>query len=197
MTWVSIIASDALTLGWVSGYSAALSVDFYQEMFFLFATVEFWGNVILTVILCLGASPACLVCSPLTACFPAPRFVTMFFKQVYTPLDRDIIREAWVMGDLKERLGIPRRRVRRRRGRSSAVHDSPPVHTASMSPADVPPAEHHEMRPLSFHVTAPSIGGQSDFSPTEPEMPPGLPTQKLARSATEMSYYSATDIHDA
>jgi phospholipid-translocating ATPase len=38
----------------------------------------------------------------------------MFFTTVYMPQDQDIIREAWVMGDLKDQLGIQHRRDRRR-----------------------------------------------------------------------------------
>ena len=36
-----------------------------------------------------------------------------FFSQAYFPLDKEIIREAWVTGDLKERLGVKHRRVKR------------------------------------------------------------------------------------
>ena len=36
-----------------------------------------------------------------------------FFSQAYFPLDKEIIREAWVAGDLKERLGVEHRRAKR------------------------------------------------------------------------------------
>ena len=36
-----------------------------------------------------------------------------FFKTTYLPLDKDIVREMWVLGDLKDRLGIKHRRDRR------------------------------------------------------------------------------------
>lgn len=36
-----------------------------------------------------------------------------FVTQAYTPLDKDIIREAWVAGDLKDQLGIQHRKRRK------------------------------------------------------------------------------------
>ena len=36
-----------------------------------------------------------------------------FFSQAYFPLDKEIVREAWVAGDLKERLGVKHRRAKR------------------------------------------------------------------------------------
>jgi phospholipid-translocating ATPase len=36
-----------------------------------------------------------------------------FVTQAYFPLDKEIIREAWVAGDLKERLGVKHRRAKR------------------------------------------------------------------------------------
>lgn len=36
-----------------------------------------------------------------------------FVSQAYFPLDKEIIREAWVAGDLKERLGVKHRRAKR------------------------------------------------------------------------------------
>lgn len=40
-------------------------------------------------------------------------------QQAYFPKDRDIIREMWVSGDLKDRLGIAHRKARKRRGTKS------------------------------------------------------------------------------
>ncbi|EJD46372.1 phospholipid-translocating P-type ATPase [Auricularia subglabra TFB-10046 SS5] len=181
VTWVSLILSDVSILAWVSGYSFALTVDFYQEMFQLFATVNFWGNVVLSVVLAL-----------------APRFFIKFFQQAYHPLDRDLVREMWVKGDLKDQLGLPRRRRGALQRRMSESVSSPTDSSGFRSP---PAAEHHEMRPLSFHVTAPSLGGQSDFSPVEREHPPELPrppsNPKVSRTPTALSYYSVSDIRDS
>ena len=44
----------------------------------------------------------------------APRFLVKFISTSYMPLDRDIVREMWVYGDLKDRLGIKHRKDRKR-----------------------------------------------------------------------------------
>ena len=44
----------------------------------------------------------------------APRFLIKFISTSYMPLDRDIVREMWVYGDLKDRLGIKHRKDRKR-----------------------------------------------------------------------------------
>lgn len=44
----------------------------------------------------------------------APRFLIKFISTSYLPLDRDIVREMWVYGDLKDRLGIKHRKDRNR-----------------------------------------------------------------------------------
>lgn len=50
------------------------------------------------------------LCRHILNYFTAPRVLIKFFTAVYMPLDKDIIREAWVKGDLKDRLGIKHRR---------------------------------------------------------------------------------------
>ncbi|KAH7108194.1 phospholipid-translocating P-type ATPase [Auriculariales sp. MPI-PUGE-AT-0066] len=204
VTWLSIILSNASMLIWVAGYSFAFSVDFYLEASSLFASVEFWANVALAVTLAL-----------------APRFFAKFFQQAYMPLDRDIVREMWVKGALKEQLGIPHRRTRRRQrtlaeiastatGGSNDSTDQTLAH-------DLPPAEHHEMKPLSVHVTAPSIASlsavnqDSDLRMRSPHSRASreyddielsgssdrpLSAHIMARTGTDMSYYSASDIRD-
>jgi phospholipid-translocating ATPase len=44
----------------------------------------------------------------------APRFLVKSISTSYLPLDRDIVREMWVYGDLKDRLGIKHRKARKR-----------------------------------------------------------------------------------
>jgi len=39
-----------------------------------------------------------------------------FFTTSYMPMDKDIVREMWVSGDLKDRLGIKHRRSKKNRG---------------------------------------------------------------------------------
>jgi phospholipid-translocating ATPase len=43
----------------------------------------------------------------------APRFVVKFVSTAYFPLDKHIVREMWVNGDLKDRLGIRHRKSKR------------------------------------------------------------------------------------
>lgn len=55
----------------------------------------------------------------------APRFVSRYIQQAHYPLDRDIVREAWVSGDLKEQLGIAHRRDLKKRSRGGDLEGRP------------------------------------------------------------------------
>jgi phospholipid-translocating ATPase len=46
----------------------------------------------------------------LTVVYLAPRFLFKFFRSTYIPLDKDIVLEVWVAGDLKDRLGLRHRK---------------------------------------------------------------------------------------
>lgn len=61
--------------------------------------------------------------------FIAPRFLAKFVSSAYRPLDSDIVREAWVKGDLKTQLGIPRRKQRSTQGHGQDV-ESTPIYTS-------------------------------------------------------------------
>jgi phospholipid-translocating ATPase len=50
----------------------------------------------------------------------APRFISKFVTTAYAPLDKEIIREAWVCGDLKDRLGIGHRNPKK----NSLAHEA-------------------------------------------------------------------------
>ncbi|KAI0070171.1 hypothetical protein K474DRAFT_1680362 [Panus rudis PR-1116 ss-1] len=54
---------------------------------------------------------------------PAPRFIVKFIRTSYFPLDKDIIREMWVKGDLKDRLGISHRRSRMNEEKAGRIFD--------------------------------------------------------------------------
>lgn len=45
----------------------------------------------------------------------APRYLVKFVSTVYFPLDKDIVREMWVLGNLKDQLGIQHRRDKKTR----------------------------------------------------------------------------------
>lgn len=53
----------------------------------------------------------------------APRFLYKYASSAYAPLDKDIIREMWVGGDLKDRLGIRHRKASKNKNNSSNISD--------------------------------------------------------------------------
>lgn len=48
--------------------------------------------------------------------FLAPRFFVKFASSAYYPLDKELVRESWVQGDLKDQLGIKHRKEKKRGG---------------------------------------------------------------------------------
>ncbi|EJD08500.1 phospholipid-translocating P-type ATPase [Fomitiporia mediterranea MF3/22] len=93
ITWIVVIGSSLVMIIWIIIYSFFESVDFNNEVVVLFGEVTFWVTVLLTVVTAL-----------------APRYVVKAVRSCFFPLDRDIVREMWVRGDLKKRLGIKRRK---------------------------------------------------------------------------------------
>ncbi|KAI7888933.1 uncharacterized protein EV154DRAFT_604382 [Mucor mucedo] len=77
-TWIMflcIVISSATFFIWTGIYSHIMSFTFYGEVI-LFGEGTFWLCLILTFIVCL-----------------LPRFATVYYLQVYSPYDNDIIRE--------------------------------------------------------------------------------------------------------
>lgn len=100
ITWVVSIGSSLVMILWIVIYSFfpvntffSNTDGFIDEVEILFPNVTFWATIVFSVLVAL-----------------APRFVTKFFKSTYMPLDKDIVREMWVGGDLKDRLGIRHRK---------------------------------------------------------------------------------------
>ncbi|TFK47398.1 phospholipid-translocating P-type ATPase [Heliocybe sulcata] len=93
IAWIVNIGSSLVMIIWIAIYSAFESPDFIDEVVVLFSNIIFWASVVVSVVLAL-----------------APRFLVKFVSTTYFPLDKDIVREMWVMGDLKDRLGIRHRR---------------------------------------------------------------------------------------
>ncbi|KAG1731761.1 hypothetical protein EDB19DRAFT_1736425 [Suillus lakei] len=100
ITWVVVIGSSLVMILWIVIYSFIPVNTFFSnmdgfinEVEILFSNVTFWTTVVFSVLVAL-----------------APRFLIKFFKSTYMPLDKDIIREMWVTGDLKDRLGIRHRK---------------------------------------------------------------------------------------
>jgi len=85
--------SSLLIYLWIPIYSALASLPYSGEVFVIYPTFFFWATTVLTVFIAVG-----------------PRWIISSFRQAYFPRDKDIIREAWISGDLKLQLGIRRRR---------------------------------------------------------------------------------------
>lgn len=97
LTWIVVVGSSVVMLLWIVIYSFFESSDFNNEVVILFGNVPFWACVVISVVIAL-----------------APRFLVKFISTSYLPLDRDIVREMWVYGDLKDRLGIKHRKERKK-----------------------------------------------------------------------------------
>ncbi|KAG8680208.1 hypothetical protein FRC09_018409 [Ceratobasidium sp. 395] len=147
LTWIVTLGSMAVLLIWIAVYSQFESVDFNDEITILFSTMAFWGAVVLSI------------CVAIT-----PRYLVKFFTQAYMPLDKDIIREAWVAGDLKDQLGIKhRKKSKNSYQESSAVYQGGSVD--GYQPASL-------SRPGEFDYSAPTPG--QGVSPLEPTGTPQL-----------------------
>ena len=98
---------------WIVIFSFFESSDFNDEVVVLFGNVPFWTCVVISVVVALGELLCIEVLLITINCLAAPRFLVKFISTSYLPLDRDIVREMWVYGDLKDRLGIKHRRDRK------------------------------------------------------------------------------------
>jgi phospholipid-translocating ATPase len=105
--------------------------------------------------------------------------------EAYFPADRDIIREAWVVGDLKDRLGIKHRKRSKATtlGPEDASLFRPHLRTTSENSSS--DQDRGEYQPVASPSSSPRpIGNSSELD---------LPTSSR-RQPTAMSYYSASDI---
>ncbi|KAH9846917.1 phospholipid-translocating P-type ATPase [Lenzites betulinus] len=191
ITWCIVIGSSVIMMVWIAIYSAFESIDFVDEVVVLFGEVTFWATVLMSVVIALG-----------------PRFLVKFIKSTYMPLDKDIVREMWVLGDLKDRLGIQHRRERKKgeleqtpiyhqphcRSESEISHQEEGYSTPSIPRT---PGSDGSPRP-----TAPLMKGESPrpekldeglydnrASPT-----PSLRAQLSSSPSQRMSYYSVSGI---
>ncbi|KAH7868232.1 phospholipid-transporting ATPase 1 [Lentinula edodes] len=114
ITWIVIFGSTISMMLWITVYSFFFSSDFINEVIILFGELTFWTTVIFSAAVAL-----------------APRFIIKFINSAYFPLDKDIIRESWVRGDLKDQLGIGHRKGNRQKDISvSALEAAPMFHDA-------------------------------------------------------------------
>ncbi|KAJ4469887.1 phospholipid-transporting ATPase 1 [Lentinula aciculospora] len=114
ITWIVIFGSTIVMMLWITVYSFFFSSDFINEVIILFGELTFWTTVIFSAVVAL-----------------APRFFVKFINSAYFPLDKDIIRESWVQGDLKDQLGIGHRKGKSRKEISvNALEAAPMFHDA-------------------------------------------------------------------
>ncbi|KAJ7028850.1 phospholipid-transporting ATPase 1 [Mycena alexandri] len=106
LTWIVVFGSTLVMMAWIVIFSFFFSVDFIDEVAVLFGELTFWTTVTVTTFIAL-----------------TPRFVIKYLATVYAPLDKDIVREMWVMGDLKDQLGLTHRNGKRRGGSRVNEHE--------------------------------------------------------------------------
>ncbi|KAG8890252.1 hypothetical protein FRB98_000163 [Tulasnella sp. 332] len=93
--WAVTLGSMAFLIGWIVVYSFINTPNFNDEAWILFSTVQFLATLVLSIVVAI-----------------APRFLYKYVTVTYDPLDKEIVREMWVQGDLKDRLGLDHRRRR-------------------------------------------------------------------------------------
>ncbi|KAJ6598151.1 phospholipid-transporting ATPase 1 [Mycena vulgaris] len=121
LTWAVVFGSTVVMMAWIVIFSFFISVDFIDEFIVLFGELTFWTTVVVSSLIAL-----------------APRFIVKYLATVYAPLDKDLVREMWVKGDLKDQLGLSHRSGKGRHGARSAHElETAPMfsdqHTRSLS----------------------------------------------------------------
>jgi len=101
ISWIVTVGSIVLIYIWIPIYSYLSSPPYYGTVDVIYPTFSFWATVIITVAFAVG-----------------PRWLANAFRQSYLPRDKDIIREAWIAGDLKDKLGLEHRKKRKNRKRT-------------------------------------------------------------------------------
>ncbi|KDR79373.1 hypothetical protein GALMADRAFT_93264 [Galerina marginata CBS 339.88] len=162
VTWVIVVGSTVVMMLWIVIFSLFPSSDFIDEFQVLFGTIIFWAAVFLSAVICL-----------------APRFIVKYWSSVYYPLDKDIIREMWVKGDLKDQLGISHRKARRN-NRTAANLEAAPMfqeqHSRSFSEIS---SLHNNYEPANMSSPGPALNATS--RQTYLDTPPMAETIELPR----------------
>lgn len=88
--WIVIIISNLSYFVWISVYSAPLFANtFTDTAYVLYGTVQFWAVLLLCVFVAL-----------------LPRYTWNAWNSSFRPTEVDLVRQAWVKGELKQRLGV-------------------------------------------------------------------------------------------
>ncbi|KAI0684455.1 phospholipid-translocating P-type ATPase [Cytidiella melzeri] len=188
ITCIIVLGSSAVMFLWIVIYSFFESFDFYQEVIVLCGTTNFWLSVIISVIIAL-----------------TPRFLVKFVSSAYRPQDRDIVREMWVHGNLKDRLGIQHRRDIKKAAKTdleqAAMFHRPHFRSESEISSFQPDPDHHSpalsRSPVhSEGFTPPQSMPSSPGRPVENDMLTANARASMNPSAMSFrgSYYSASNI---
>ncbi|KAK0556666.1 phospholipid transporting ATPase [Tilletia horrida] len=78
---------------WALVYSAFPTFLYDDTAYFLFSTLTFWVTIVMVVLLCL-----------------LPRYFCKAWRICFSPTEVDLVREQWIRGDLKQRLGLQHKR---------------------------------------------------------------------------------------
>ncbi|KAG0701867.1 hypothetical protein DFH29DRAFT_924776 [Suillus ampliporus] len=189
ITWIAVVGSSLVMILWIVIYSFLpvntffSSTDgFVNEVEILFSNVIFWTTVVFSVLVAL-----------------APRFLIKFFKSTYMPLDKDIVREMWVGGDLKDRLGIRHRKE----SKNTRIAD---LETAPMFREPHARSASELAMQQAYEPTAARSPAGSDVSRKSPDDNSADAIELVSRSelpnphetedtvSPNPSYYSASDI---
>ncbi|KAG6829409.1 hypothetical protein H0H92_004611 [Tricholoma furcatifolium] len=159
ITWVSVFGSTIVMMLWIVVYSFFLTSDFIDEVIILFGGITFWATITLSATVAL-----------------APRFIIKYAKTVYTPLDKDIVREMWVKGDLKDQLGLGHRRDRKMRKDDQRNLEAAPMFQEQHNRSFSEMSTHHRYEPTSTSSPGPK---ESTLRPTYLDTPPMSQTNDL------------------
>ena len=163
VTWVVIVGSSLLVFIWIPIYSALSDPPFNGVVSVIYPTFSFWAIIVITVFFAIG-----------------PRWLANAFRQSYFPRDKDIVREAWVAGNLKDELGIQHRKERKRAKKAMKVgnESTPPTFISHVQQAfgDDPDGRGQYQRAnIASPQKSPAVSGTS--TPRSPfSYPPRSPS---------------------
>jgi len=155
ISWIVNVGSILLCYIWIPIYSALAGPPYEGTVNAIYPSFSFWATVIITVFLAVG-----------------PRWLVSAIRQSYFPRDKDVIREAWVAGDLKEQLGIRHRKA----SKNKLSPEDPPslVHQVISSLTEDDSRGQYERANISSPQKSPIFSGQS--TPRSPfSYPPPSP----------------------
>lgn len=183
--WFVTLGSMAFLIIWIAVDSFVDAGNFTDEVWILFSTVDFLATVVLSIILAI-----------------APRFIYKYVMQTYDPLDKELVREMWVQGDLKDRLGLSHRT--RRRGPTNettsffrdhrSANDSE-IELDSRGYYDAPTTDSLPNEfPLEKEKEVSSLAVVPQLAVNVSYHGDNLPSPALSSPDPRLSYYSSSDI---